>query len=207
MESIQADIINTRRARIVEVGLQDAVPGKIVSCFRPTRRFQSVRSPGMLAFSESAAGLSPSASVTHDLFEFMSDSDLEDVVFTYLQVHGWYVVPSSRRMDTPHYEFVLVHRSTGDRGIVQVKSGGTSISAGDYAGNVITHLFATSGQYGDRIPANVVLVTRDGLEAFMNDHPNLLTGAVMRWRSLVRPPHQDGKLPIVSVGGSAKAGS
>src|SRR4051794_4291212 len=74
--AIGADVVNFRKARIIEVGLADAVPGKIIACFRPARTFQAIRSPGMLAFSEKFAGMPVTGDVISDVFEFMSDADL-----------------------------------------------------------------------------------------------------------------------------------
>jgi len=132
----------------------------------------------MLMFSEGIAGLPHSASPDIDLFEFMSDADLENVVFLYLQVCGWYVLPSTRRTDTPHYEYILVHRTTAERAMAQIKSGGTAINAGDYRGEERTFLFAASGAYGADVPDNVNIIGRGQLTDFVHDMPQLLPNAV-----------------------------
>jgi hypothetical protein len=69
----------------------------------------------MLAFSARLAGLQQHERAVLDLYEFMTDRDLENLVFVYLQVKGWYVLPGTRTPDTAHYEFVLVNRETGER--------------------------------------------------------------------------------------------
>ncbi|WP_158743026.1 hypothetical protein [Acidisphaera sp. L21] len=185
--AIGADIVNFRKVRIIEVGVADAVPGKVIACFRPSKTFQPIRSPGMLAFSSKLAGL-PSADTVFDVYEFMSDADLENVVFVYLQVIGWYVLPGTRTVTTAHYEFVLVHREKGERAIVQVKSGGTWIDASSYAGQETAFLFAASGNYGHVIPSNVVLITRKQLSDFMRGMPHLLPRAVLTWISVAGQP-------------------
>ena len=146
--AIGADIVNFREARIIEVGLADAVPGKIIACFRPARTFQAIRSPGMLAFSDKIAGMQVTGDIVPDVFEFMYDADLENLVFVYLQFLGWYVLPGTRTATTAHYEFVLVRRETGERAVVQVKSGHPKIDASQYAGEEKAFLFAVSGSYG-----------------------------------------------------------
>lgn len=183
-QAVAADIFNVRQARIIEVGIADAVPGKILSNFVQGTTFRRIRSPGMLAFSEDIAGLPLSRPIGGDAFEFMSAEDLEDVVFTYLQVAGWYVVPASRRTDTAHYEFVLVNRLGGERALVQVKSGKTCISASAYKGPLKTFLYAACGKYGSDIPCNVSLITRAELDAFMEAHPQLLTHSAKRWLAM-----------------------
>jgi len=132
--AIDADIVNFRKARIVEVGLADAVPGKIIACFRPPLCFMPIKSPGMRSFSETLSGVPVTENLVFDLYELMSDVDLENLVFVYLQSCGWYVLPGTRTPTTAHYEFVLVNRESGERAIVQVKSGESGIDAAQYSG-------------------------------------------------------------------------
>lgn len=179
--AVGADIVNFRPARVIKVGLADAVPGKVIACFRPARTFQAIRSPGMLAFSEALAGLPITDTAANDLFEFMSDSDLESLVFVYLQYLGWYVLPGTRTATTAHYEFVLVNRNSGERAVVQVKSGQTGIDASRYDGEEKAFLFAACGNYGTAVPSNAVVITREDLNGFMQSMPQLLPGAVSTW--------------------------
>jgi len=139
--AIGADIVTYRKARIIEEGIADAVPGKVIACFRRSRTFQAIRSTGMLAFSFQLAGLSSCSDTGLDLYEFMSDADVENLVFVYLQVCGWHVLPGTRSATTASYEFVLVNRGNGERAVVQVKSGNTWIDASLYAGEERTFLF------------------------------------------------------------------
>lgn len=185
---VRADIVNFRKARIVSVGLADAVPGKIIACFRPTRTFQSISAPGMLAFAQKLMGSPITETARGDLFDYLNDADIENIVFVYLQREGWYVLPGTRRRDTPHYEFVLVNRATSERAIVQVKSGGTSIDASSYQGPEKAFLFAACGKYGTTIPRHVTLISRDQLIAFMRDEPKAQTSAVKCWIDLVGLP-------------------
>ena len=185
---IGADVVNFRPARIIEIGVADAVPGKIIACFRPARTFQAIRSPGMLAFSEKLAGLETTGEVVPDLFEFMSDADLENLVFVYLQSLGWYILPGTRTPTTAHYECVLVNRDSGERAVVQVKSGHTAVDAARYAGEEKAYLFAASGSYGEVLPPNVVVVTRDDLTSFMRRMPHLLPRATAIWMALTGFP-------------------
>lgn len=183
--AIDADIVNLREARIIEVGLADAVPGKIISCFRPARTFQRIVSSGMLAFSEHLAGMQVTGDGETDVYEFMSDADIENLVFVYLQFLGWYVLPGTRTATTAHYEFVLVNRETGERAVTQVKSGHTGIDAARYAREK-AFLFATSGDYGTQRPQNVVIITREELDNFIRSMPQLLPRAMSNWIQIAR---------------------
>jgi hypothetical protein len=61
-DAIGADIVNFRKMAVVEDGAADAMPAKITACTRPSRTFQAIRSPEMLAFSTQLASLSRSRS-------------------------------------------------------------------------------------------------------------------------------------------------
>ena len=186
--AIDADIVNFREARIMEVGVADAVPGKIIACFRPSRTFQAIRSPSMLAYSEKLAGLPTKGDDKTDLYEFMDDADLENVVFVYLQVLGWYVLPGTRTTTAAHHEFVLVDRETGSRAVVQVKSGDTAIDASRYPGEEKAFLFAASNNYGRNVPSNAVIITKQQLNEFMRTNSHLLSRAVSTWIKIAGLP-------------------
>ena len=190
-EAIDADIVNIRQARIIEIGFADAVPSKIIACFSPPKTFQIINFRGMLAFSEQLAGLPVSDDSQPDLYEFMSDADIENLIFMYLQVQDWFILPGTRMATTAFYEFVLIHRQTAERAIVQVKSGHTSIDASAYEGTAKAFLFAASGHYGSNIPANAVIIQRDELNAFMQQRPELLPAAVKTWIELVGLPKSE----------------
>ncbi len=179
--AISVDIVNFREVRVIDVGLADAVPGKIIACFRPSRTLQRINSPGMLLFSKKLAGMLVNEDKIHDIFEFMSDKDIEDIVFMYLQFLGWYVVPNTRTATTAHYEFVLINRESCKRATVQVKSGHTPINAGQYSGQDTAFLFATSEKYGDKIPQNVKIIDKKKLLTFMQKNPQLLPRAANTW--------------------------
>ncbi|BBK31889.1 hypothetical protein STHU_25230 [Allostella humosa] len=182
---ISTDIVNYRTARILKVGLVDAVPGKVISCFRPPRTFQAIDSQQMLEYSSAMMGLKPAEPGTRDIFEYLSDEDLENLISIYLQVCGWYVMPGTRRKDTPHYEFVLVDRNTGKRGIVQVKSGHEGIDAAKYAGETTTFLFASCEDYGDVVPHNVTIIPRSKVLSFIRSQRQLLPESFGHWVNLV----------------------
>jgi hypothetical protein len=54
-EAIGADIVNFREVCLVELGVGDAVPGKITACV-PLETFQAIPAPGMLVRSAQLAG-------------------------------------------------------------------------------------------------------------------------------------------------------
>lgn len=81
-----------------------------------------------------------------------------------------------------------MHRDTGERGIVQVKTGHTRIDASAYEANEKAFLFATCGRYGDKIPPRVTIIERAKLCGFMRDTPHLVPSAVRVWTDLLGLP-------------------
>jgi hypothetical protein len=191
-DHIDADIVNIRPARIVKVGLEDSVPGNIIACFRPPMTLQTIANRDMLIFTQrllglptDLAGLPTDLARSSDVLDYLTDEDLEDVVAIYLQMRGWLIIPNTRRSDTHRYEFILVHRQTGERAMVQVKSGGTWLPAAGYQGRVKTFLFAASGSYGNVIPDNVEAIKPTTLRDFMNEHQQFLPKRVVNWMNIV----------------------
>jgi hypothetical protein len=79
----------------------------------PVETFQAIRAPGMLVRSAQLAGSPAGLGTLFDLVGFMTDADIENVVFVYLQILGWYVIPGTWTPTAWHYKFVLVNRWTG----------------------------------------------------------------------------------------------
>lgn len=184
-ENIPADIINFRPARIVKVGLADSVPGAVCSAFVPAKTLQRIGAAHMAEYSAWLVGRESPSLVGSDLLAFLSPTDLENLLCVFLQVQGWMIIPGTRRADTPHYEFVLLNRETGQRAILQAKSGKAEICAIDYEGDTHTFLFAASSVYGMRIPPNVSVISRAEIDAFVRGKPHLLPPAIVNWIGII----------------------
>jgi hypothetical protein len=116
--------------------------------------------------------------------------DVEDLVYVWLQIaRGFVAMPRARRRDTPAYEFTMIHRRTGRRGIAQVKTGSTPVDLPALARAVAddatdTFAYATSGRYdGERSPVTRVIAD-DELLRFAREHRTLLPGRVRTWFEL-----------------------
>jgi hypothetical protein len=58
------------------------------------------------------------------LASYLDPYDVEDLVYVWLQLARDYIaLPRARQRDTPAYEWTMIHRHTGRRGIVQIKTG------------------------------------------------------------------------------------
>ncbi|MDW8018412.1 MAG: hypothetical protein RMI36_11365 [Thermus sp.] len=168
------DIANIFRVTFRPVDL-DAVPGKIIASFRAARTIQGINSPPTVEYTKflwnKLAGHQEyrlDEKVASDPFELLDDEETEDLVFLYLQDQGWYVVPGSRKGDTMRYEFYVVHPKTGERGMVQVKTGNTPLDRNAYASAPGTvFLFQPHGRYLGEEKPNVRCLTRDELLGFV----------------------------------------
>jgi hypothetical protein len=119
------DIHMTRRCKWRKAGSADSVPGVIRRAF--SNRFGTV---GPIVTDASIAVEAAEIifgtmmpQTNRDLFALAGPDELEDLVALYLQDQGWYVIPSTAKLSTASYEFILVHSKTGEHAGIQVKSG------------------------------------------------------------------------------------
>lgn len=106
--------------------------------------------------------------------------DVEDLVYVWLQVaRGYVALPRARQRDTPAYEWTMIHRQTGRKGIVQIKTGSDyvdlqALSDARADTTTDTFAFATGGQYiGDNELVTEIISSND-LLAFVTENPDLL---------------------------------
>lgn len=199
-----ADIVNVVRCEILKVPVIDAVPGKVVACFRPTRTIQKIADEPMQQYSrflwnklrgttcyplaEKAGG---------SVFPFLGSDETEDVIFIYLQTKGWLVVPNSRKADTMSFEFYLIHRETRERAIVQIKTGNTWLDPDEWNDRIErVFLFQSNGLYSGEARGSVVCICPAEIEAFMVANRDLLPASTVNWMDHVELPSQNLSYPI-----------
>jgi hypothetical protein len=68
-----------------------------------------------------------------DIFALLSPLDHEDLAALYLQTEGYVLVPSTVKSSTAAYEWVMFHQKTGERAVLQVKSGNAWIDVAPLA--------------------------------------------------------------------------
>ena len=188
-QALNADIVNTVRCELLKINNVDDVPGKIVACFRPTRTIQRIKDETSILYSQQLWNdLTKSLrykisfdNVKLNLYSFLSAEDCEDLVFIYLQTLGWVVVPSSRQRDTMRYEFVLIHRKTHQRAIVQVKTGNTPLNIDDWKNyKEAVYLFQSNNIYSGSSAKNVVCLSPKELKKFVSDNSSLIPANIYR---------------------------
>lgn len=170
------DIANIFRVELHPVSL-DAVPGKVVACFRPTRAIQEVASKPAIEYTKylwnkisGKKDYEVDKAVASDIFEFLDDEETEDVIFLYLQSKGWFIVPNSRKKDTMRYEFYAVDPKSGMRAITQVKTGKEQINQNEYKNTTEqVILFQAQEIYSGVRHPRVTCLSRAEILEFMRD--------------------------------------
>jgi hypothetical protein len=184
-----ADIVNVVRCEILKVPAIDAVPGKVVACFRPTRAIQEIADEQMQQYSRhlwnTLSGTCcylPDEEVGGSVFPFLGADETEDVIFIYLQTKGWLVVPNSRKADTMSFEFFLIHRETRERAVVQIKTGNTSLNTDEWKDRAErVFLFQSNGLYFGESHPSVECIPPAKIEAFMVGNCDLLPSSTLHW--------------------------
>ena len=157
--------INNQRKNIFwyKVGDEDSVPGKVCTAFIQGTAFRRIKGEGVKQFSQmkynelcddKANKFAPiNASLNQDsFFEMLQSYDVEDLVALWLYKEKGYVcVPSTNKLSTQKYEYVLLDPKVKDKRIyVQVKNGTVDLDANDYDelahGNNEVYLFTTKGK-------------------------------------------------------------
>jgi hypothetical protein len=116
--------------------------------------------------------------------------DLEDLVYTWMQVErGYLALPRARRTDTPAYEWTMLHRETHAPAIVQVKSGDQAVDLDALVSaatdrRTVLFAFSAAGEYTGSGQGRVICIETDELLAFVEENPELLPPRVRTWFEL-----------------------
>ncbi|MHA7871558.1 MAG: hypothetical protein ACX939_04330 [Hyphococcus sp.] len=120
------DLHVIRPCRWAKAGTAECVPGVVrrglagtFGTISPIQRDKTVA----IKCAQQILGLS-SEFKSVDFYSAADPDDLEDVVALFLQNKGWSIFPSTSKATMASYEFVLVHKASGRRAGLQVKSGG-----------------------------------------------------------------------------------
>jgi hypothetical protein len=172
---LDIDVANIFRVVFKSVDI-DAVPGKVVACFRATRSIQEVADTRALEYSKHLWNTLSNEQVYQidktefsDIFMMLDDEETEDLVFLYLQSQGWYVIPNSRKGDSMSFEYLAVNPMTGEKALSQVKTGQTTIHKDDYVHYLQKiFLFQSNELYTGVGSSNIVCISRDELLKFLD---------------------------------------
>lgn len=171
------DLHILRPCRWMSVGTAESVPGSIRRAFAgPFGTVTALTSDRARIINATKIALGePALAVCGGLYEAAAPEDLEDLVALYLQLQGWLLLPTTAKASMASYEFVMVHRDTGARAGVQVKSGNVNRLEQDVADEFDVFFVFLAGAnptvLGD---ARIRLINREELRDFAKSHRNLL---------------------------------
>ncbi|HHF3029502.1 TPA: hypothetical protein ACPJ05_003199 [Vibrio diabolicus] len=193
-EAKDADIVNIVRCELQKVSNVDDVPGKVVACFRPTRTIQAIRDQTSINYSEllwnklSGTELfNVTIDNTSNIFSFLSAEEAEDIIFIYLQVKGWVLIPNSRKSDTMSYEYYAIHKESKQKAIVQVKTGWTALNPKEWEQwKEKVFLFQVNGNYTEAGSDNVVCISPKEIEKFISDYLDIIPTSIGRWFEVIQ---------------------
>lgn len=193
-DGLQADIVNIVRCRILAVPELDRVPGKVIACFRPSRTIQAIADTTAVLYTQllwnrlaSTQDFDTAGLRNWDIFTLLDDEAAEDLVFIYLQTCGWIILPNSRKSDTMRYEFLGIHRESGQRAIVQVKTGATPLSTSGWTTfQEHVYLFQTKGIYVGVPDVNVSVLQPAEMKTFIKENLDIMPRSIQEWITFCR---------------------
>lgn len=195
-----ADVHQTRKVAWALEELNDLdVPGGVVRSFIGTgSSFSRVHDPATIKLTPYLwAKLNqeplPDLELTpEDVLQRVLDPyDVEDLIYMWLQVErGYIALPRTQQKSTPAYEWTMVHRKNGNKGIVQVKTGDDKVDLAALRNarsdeETETFAFATSGiRPGDDVSLVDEIIEPNDLLKFVKNHRKLLPGRLKTWFEL-----------------------
>lgn len=191
-EADNFDVHCVRKCRWFRVGLLDAVPGAVERSFAPARTIQAINDQTIEAYSHYvytrlAGETATEVPFSNDIFTLLSPLEHEDLAALYLQTERNYaIVPSTVKSSTAAYEWVMLNRATGEKAVLQVKSGAAQISVSDL-GQIPSRVFvvAADGAINGELPGNVTCITRGELLEFACRRREIMPDRVRRYMEWV----------------------
>jgi len=195
-EARSADIVNIFRCEFVAIEDVDQVPGKVIANFRASRTIQSVSNVDIEHYTRWLWNKLSKSNYfelncndrRNSFFDYLNDEDIEDIIFVKLQLDGWIVIPGSRKKDTMKYEFYLIHRDTGERAIVQAKSGNTKLTPSNWIKwKERVFLFQSNGLYEGITSDKVTCLNPETVSKFVVENLELLPAHLGYWAEYSNP--------------------
>jgi hypothetical protein len=171
------------------------VPGKVVASFRAPKTIQAIKDKTVSSYSKylwNKVNLSTFYSLPKEnfknIFSFLDAEETEDVIFIYLQLKGWIVIPNSRKADTMKYEFYLINKITKEKSIVQVKTGHTKLVPKKWENwKEKVFLFQANNNYvGVSLNKNIISIKPKDIELFMYNNKELLPSNIVHWLDITQ---------------------
>ena len=190
-EHYKLDIPNYVNVEWLEIGMEQDVPGKVVSSFRPAASAQSVSGVEDISMYiwNKYSNTNQYAVSRKDIsiWSVLSAEAIEELVLLYLQMEkGFHIYSSTVKYAFPEYECQMVN-SDGIRAYPQVKSGSVSLNANDYMDalhydpTAQIYLFSTSENYVSNGSDRIHFIFKKDIERFIRQYRKALPTLTSNW--------------------------
>ena len=194
----EADVVNIVRCYFAKIPYIDEVPGKVLASLCLRKSIQGVGYNQLAQYSKCLWNKYSPIDQYDDveytekgIFTFLSAEATEDIIFIYLQLMGWMVIPNSRKTDTKTYEYYLINPDTKERAIVQVKTGNVALNPNSETWTrrkEKVFLFQSNGIYiNEPQSSNIICIEPNVIEKFMLDNKHILPAHISHWVKVCYP--------------------
>ena len=121
-----------------------------------------------------------------NFFNMLSPDEVEDLIYFYLyDKYGYIVVPSSNKIGTPNYEYVLLDKNNPEKRVyVQAKNGNIDLVTDDYtelANNQNEFYLFTRGDVKGKNNKNIIRITEQELFDWLQGEDIIVSEAIRKW--------------------------
>lgn len=128
----------------IKIGDESDVPGALTTAFIRGQVLQKINNEGIKKYSQMIYNQMATDDFKYNVnlelnqdafYSLISPSDCEDLLYLWLYSNNknYVCIPSTNKIATQKYEFVILDVETGKHIYIQVKNGNTNIDADDYA--------------------------------------------------------------------------
>lgn len=185
------DVPNYVNVEWLKIGMEQDVPGKVVSSFRPAAPAQAisgVEDISMYIWNKKSNTNHYSVSKKDTNFwSVLSAEAIEEIVLLYLQIEkGYHIFSSTVKYTFPKYECQMVN-DKGYHAYQQVKSGSVPLNANDYMDTIKddpsseVFLFSTSESYTKNNNKNIHFIYKEEMENFIKKYRKALPTLTCHW--------------------------
>ena len=187
------DVSNYVNVEWLTVGMEDLIPGHVISSFRPAAAAQKIKNVEAISkYIWNKIKELNEYEIKNErlnIWELLSDKDIEEVVLLYIQIEkGYYILTQSLKSTTKEYECTMINKN-GQLAFPQVKSGNVCVKADDYMDalkrreDAQIFLFTVCEKYVRNDSPNVHYLTRKEIENFMQN-TKMLPELTRNWLEL-----------------------
>lgn len=192
------------------VNNESGIPGSIITSFIPSRTLQRMKKYGIREHSmyiynklyqkkynkfiydiDDILNEKAAANPIKLFYNLLSPHECEDLLYFWLyNKYGYICVPSSNKISTQKYEYVLIDPSNGRKILAQVKKGEINLNSDDYKDFIEEFwLFSTEGIIKESKIINsenkIKIANPEDLYYFIKDNRKMISDNILSWYDMV----------------------